>query len=50
VVGSLSMGALAEVFSERSIIFWVNVFGLALVYLFIYRNRTHVAAIYNREL
>lgn len=50
ILGNLTAGALAEVFPERSVILGVNLLGVALVYVFIYRGRQHVARIYNREL
>jgi len=49
VVGSLLVGALAEVFPERGVIVGVHLVILASVYVFIYRGRAYVADIYNRE-
>lgn len=50
IVGSLTAGSLAEFLPERHVIILLNVVGLAAVYLFMYRGRRHVAAIYNRDL
>ena len=50
ILGNLTAGALAEVFPERSVILGVNLLGVVLVYVFIYRGRQHVARIYNRDL
>lgn len=50
ILGNLTAGALAEVFPERAIVLGINVFALAMVYVFIVRGRSYVAAIYNRDL
>ena len=50
IVGSLTAGSLAEFLPERHVIILMNIVGLAAVYLFMYRGRRHVAAIYNRDL
>ena len=50
VCGSLFVGALAEVFEERAVVFWVQLSMLAVIYLLMYRGRRHVAAIYNQDL
>lgn len=48
--GSLAGGALASAFSERHVALMFSAFSVAAVYLFMFRGRKHVAAIYNREL
>jgi len=50
VVGSLVVGALAEVLPERLIAVAASVLALGAVYLFICRGREHVKKIYNREV
>ena len=50
IVGSLGVGALAELLPERTILVGANLLGLLVVYAFMYRNRKHVAAIYNRDV
>lgn len=50
IVGSLAAGGLAEVIPERYVMGLFALLGLLAVYLFMYRGRTHVAAIYNRDL
>lgn len=50
VVGSLAIGALAEVLPERLIVTVTNALVLLAVYLFMYRGREHVKKIYNREV
>lgn len=50
VVGSLVIGALAEVLPERLIVTAANALVLLAVYLFMYRGREHVKKIYNREV
>lgn len=50
IIGSLSVGTLAEFFPERHIVLAVGLLGLALTYVFMYRGREHVAKIYNRDL
>ncbi len=50
VCGSLFAGALAEVFGERPVVFGVQISMLAVIYLFMYRGRRHVAAIYNQDV
>lgn len=50
ILGNLAAGALAEIFSERAILAGVNVFALAMVYIFMVCGRSHVAAIYNQDL
>lgn len=50
VVGSLVIGALAEILPERLIVTAANALVLLAVYLFMYRGREHVKKIYNREV
>ncbi|MGM9607550.1 MAG: MFS transporter [Oscillospiraceae bacterium] len=50
VAGSLTAGVLGELMPERHVILLLNAIGLAAVYLFMYRGRKPVAAIYNRDL
>lgn len=50
VAGSLTAGGLAEVMPERWAIMLLAGVGLLGVYVFMYRGRKHVAAIYNREV
>ena len=50
IVGSLAVGALAEVLPERGIIVGANALVLGAVYLFIWRGREHVKKIYNRDV
>lgn len=50
VVGSLAIGALAEVLPERLIVTVTNALVLLAVYLFMYRGREHVKKIYNQEV
>ena len=50
IVGSLTAGGLAEIMPERWAIALLASVGLAGVYVFMYRGRKHVAAIYNREV
>ena len=50
VVGSLVIGALAEVLPERLIVAAANALVLAAVYLFMYRGREHVKKVYNRDV
>lgn len=50
IVGSLTAGGLAEFLPERIVILILSALGLLSVYLFMYRGRRHVSAIYNRDL
>lgn len=50
IAGALTAGTLAEVMPERHVILLLSAVGIAAVYLFMFRGRRHVAAIYNREL
>lgn len=50
VVGSLTVGALAEVLPERLILVAANVLVLGAIYLFIWRGREHVKKVYNRDV
>lgn len=50
VAGSLTAGSLAEVTDERTAVMLMAAVGLAGSYVFMYRGRKHVAAIYNREV
>jgi len=50
IAGSLTAGGLAEVMPERWAIMILAGVGLIGVYVFMYRGRKHVAAIYNREV
>ena len=48
--GTLSAGALAEHLPERGVILLFSAVGLAAAWLFIFRRRREVAALYNREV
>ena len=48
--GTLLAGALAERLPERGVILLFSAVGLAAAWLFIFRRRREVAAIYNREI
>ena len=48
--GTLLAGSLAELLPERGVIVLFNAVGLSAAWLFIFRNRREVAAIYNREV
>lgn len=50
IAGALAAGGLAEFMPERIVILILSGLGLSAVYLFMYRGRRHVAAIYNRDL
>ena len=50
IIGSLAVGALAEVLPERPLIVVSNLLALGAVYLFIWRGREHVKKIYNRDV
>ena len=50
IAGSLTAGGLAEVMPERWAVVLLAAAGLVGVYVFMYRGRKHVAAIYNREV
>ena len=50
IAGSLTAGGLAEIMPERWAIALLAGVGLVGVYVFMYRGRKHVAAIYNREV
>lgn len=50
IVGSLGFGALAEIIPTRMILILCGLLGLGSAYTLIYRGRSHVAEIYNREL
>ena len=50
IVGSLTVGTLAEVFPERGIITVVHLLSILITYLLMYRGREYVAKIYNRDL
>lgn len=50
IAGSLTAGGLAEVMPERWAVVALSAVGLVGTYLFMYRGRRHVAAIYNREV
>lgn len=50
IAGSLAAGGLAEVLPERIVMLILSALGVLSVYLFMYRGRRHVAAIYNRDL
>lgn len=50
IVGNLSAGALAERFSERAVIAGMNLAGLYMIYIFIYRGRESVKRIYNQDV
>ena len=48
--GTLLAGAMVEVMPGRHVMLLMGVLGVTTVYLFMYRGREHVAAIYNRDL
>lgn len=48
--GTLAAGALAEHLPERGVILLFSAVGLAAAWLFIFRRRREVAALYNREV
>ena len=48
--GTLLAGSMAEVLPERAVIALFSAVGLAAAWLFIFRRRREVAAIYNREV
>ena len=48
--GTLLAGSLAEVMPERGVILLFSAIGLAAAWLFMFRRRKEVAAIYNREV
>lgn len=48
--GTLLAGSLAEVMPERGVILLFSAVGLAAAWLFIFRHRREVAAVYNREV
>ena len=50
IVGSLTAGTLAEVTGERTAVMLMVSVGLLGSYVFMYRGRRHVSAIYNREV
>jgi len=50
IAGSLTAGGLAEVMPERWATLLLSAVGLLGVFVFMYRGRKHVAAIYNREV
>ncbi|MGN1002586.1 MAG: MFS transporter [Oscillospiraceae bacterium] len=50
IAGSLTAGGLAELMPERWAVLLLSAVGLLGTYLFMYRGRKHVAAIYNREV
>lgn len=50
IAGSLTAGGLAEVMPERWAVVLLAAAGLVGVWLFMWRGRKHVAAIYNREV
>ena len=50
IAGSLTAGGLAEIMPERWAIALLAGAGLLGVYVFMYRGRKHVAAIYNRDV
>lgn len=50
ILGSLTAGALAEVMPERWAAALLGAVGLVGVYVFMFRGRRHVSAIYNREV
>ncbi|MBD5170215.1 MAG: MFS transporter [Oscillibacter sp.] len=50
VVGSLAVGALAEILPERGIVVGANILQLGAIYLFIWRGREHVKKVYNRDV
>lgn len=50
IVGNLTAGMLGERFPERGVILGMNIVGLVMVYVFIYRGREHVRKIYNKDV
>ena len=48
--GTLLAGSLAETLPERAVILMFSAVGLAAAWLFVFRRRDEVAAIYNREV
>lgn len=50
IIGSLTAGSLAELTGERAAVMLMAGVGLIGSYVFMYRGRQHVAAIYNREV
>lgn len=50
IAGSLTAGGLAEIMPERWAVMLLAAVGLAGVFVFMFRGRRHVAAIYNREV
>lgn len=50
IVGSLTGGALAEIMPERWVVTLLSAVGMLSVYIFIFRGREYVAAIYEREV
>ena len=50
LAGALLAGSLAEVLPERGVILLFSAVGLAAAWLFMFRRRREVAAIYNRDL
>ena len=50
IAGALVGGGLAEMMPERWAMVLLSAVGLLSVYLFMFRGRAHVAAIYNRDL
>ena len=50
IAGTLSVGAMSELWPERNIIVGINVFALVMVYVFMYRDREAVKKVYNRDV
>lgn len=50
ILGQLLFGILGEIFSTPNIMMWANVVTLILTFVLIYRNRKHVAPIYNQSI
>ena len=50
VAGTLLAGSLAEVIPERQVVLMLSAVTLCAVWLFMFRGRRAVSAIYNREV
>lgn len=50
IIGQLISGVIGEYFDIRHVVFFANMITLALTYLIVYKNRKHVAPIYNETI